>query len=80
MSAGLGCSYIFVIPETALPLLLYVYYFYYSLELEKIKWGAARRLGIPFFLGRGHNVWGTSFKFFLKKHHIIIQSCFNYYY
>lgn len=38
-------------------------------------------MGIPFFLGRGDHVWGLSFKILSqKKNHIIIQSCFNYYY
>lgn len=37
-------------------------------------------MGIPFFLSRGDHAWGPSLKFFLKKNHIVIQSCFNYYY
>lgn len=60
-------AHIFLLPLKLLFLYYYNYYFYYSPELEKIKWKTARRLKIPFFLGRGDNVWGTSLIFFSKK-------------
>lgn len=60
-------AHIFLLPLKLLFLYYYNYYFYYSPELEKIKWKTARRLRIPFFLGRGNNVGGTSLIFFFKK-------------
>lgn len=59
-------AHIFLLPLKLLFLYYYNYYFY-SPELEKIKWKTARRLRIPFFLGRGNNVGGTSLIFFFKK-------------
>lgn len=51
----------FVTPATTLPLLLYIYYFYYSPELEKIKWETARRLRNPTLSGWKRPCVGTQF-------------------